>query len=124
VSPEIDVDALSVELDPGDQLLLCSDGLTGVLEDDEIARELATRVDPDQTLKRLIDAANEGGGPDNITAVLLRYGDDPARRCGRGRRRRGRERRGHRPFRRSGPRGRGRAAAPGADRHPDRLPRR
>ncbi|WP_052664912.1 Stp1/IreP family PP2C-type Ser/Thr phosphatase [Nitriliruptor alkaliphilus] len=77
VSPEVDVDALSLELDPGDQLLLCSDGLTGVVEDDAIARMLAARDDPDETLKRLIDAANAGGGPDNVTAVLLRYGEAP-----------------------------------------------
>lgn len=75
VSEDIDVDALSVELDPGDQLLLCSDGLTGVLEDDQIAAMLAERDDLDATLDRLIAAANDGGGPDNITAVLLRYGD-------------------------------------------------
>ncbi|MEX0835802.1 MAG: Stp1/IreP family PP2C-type Ser/Thr phosphatase, partial [Nitriliruptor sp.] len=78
VSPHIEVDALSLELDPGDQLLLCSDGLTGVIDDDEIARQLATRDDPDETLQRLVDAANAGGGPDNITAVLLRYGTPTA----------------------------------------------
>jgi PPM family protein phosphatase len=77
VSPDIEVDVLSLELDPGDQLLLCSDGLTGVVEDDEIARELATGDDPDETLKRLVDAANAGGGPDNVTAVLVRYGELP-----------------------------------------------
>ncbi len=75
VSEDIDVDALSLELDPGDQLLLCSDGLTGVVDDDRIARELASRDDAERTLKRLVDAANAGGGPDNITVVLLRYGD-------------------------------------------------
>jgi PPM family protein phosphatase len=75
VSPEIDVDALSIELDPGDQLLLCSDGLTGVLEDEAIARELRAGHETEATLTRLIEAANEGGGPDNVTAVLLRYGD-------------------------------------------------
>jgi PPM family protein phosphatase len=78
VSPDIDVDALSVELDPGDQLLLCSDGLTGVVEDDQIARMLAAWDDPDETLARLIEAANDGGGPDNVTAVLLRFGEVPA----------------------------------------------
>lgn len=77
VSPEIDVDALSLELDPGDQVLLCSDGLTGVVSDDDIARELRAWDDPEETLKRLIEAANAGGGPDNVTAVLLRYGGGP-----------------------------------------------
>jgi serine/threonine protein phosphatase PrpC len=77
VSPEIDVDALSLELDPGDQVLLCSDGLTGVVDDADIARELRAWDDPDETLRRLIEAANAGGGPDNVTAVLLRYGGGP-----------------------------------------------
>jgi PPM family protein phosphatase len=77
VSRDIEVDTISLELDPGDQLLLCSDGLTGVISDDEIASELAKGDDADATLQRLVEAANRGGGPDNITAVLLRYGDHP-----------------------------------------------
>jgi PPM family protein phosphatase len=77
VSRDIDVDTISLELDPGDQLLLCSDGLTGVISDDDIASELAKGDDADATLERLVEMANRGGGPDNITAVLLRYGDHP-----------------------------------------------
>jgi PPM family protein phosphatase len=74
VSREIEVDTVSLELDPGDQLLLCSDGLTGVISDDDIAAELSQGDDADAVLARLVEAANRGGGPDNITAVLLRYG--------------------------------------------------
>jgi PPM family protein phosphatase len=75
VSRDIEVDAVSIELEPGDQILLCSDGLTGVVEDEVIAAELLRADDPDETLRRLIAAANQGGGPDNITAVLVRYGE-------------------------------------------------
>jgi PPM family protein phosphatase len=76
VSWDVDVDSMSLELQAGDQLLLCSDGLTGVVEDEVIARTLEETEDPDEAVSALIDRANEAGGPDNITVLLLRY-DDP-----------------------------------------------
>ena len=76
VSREVEVDSMSLELVAGDQLLLCSDGLTGVVSDQEIAQTLQSIGDPDETVQRLIDLANGAGGPDNITVLLLRY-DDP-----------------------------------------------
>ncbi len=78
VSDDVDVDSMSLELQPGDQLLLCSDGLTGVVEDEAIARTLMEVEDPDQAVGDLIDLANEAGGPDNITVLLLRYEDPDA----------------------------------------------
>lgn len=78
VSPEVEVDSMSLDLEPGDQLLLCSDGLTGVIDDEEIARRLAAREDPETTVHGLIARANEAGGPDNITVLLLRYEDPDA----------------------------------------------
>jgi protein phosphatase len=59
------------ELVRGDNLLLCSDGLSDVVEDDEIA-VLALQRDPRAAVGRLVDAANKGGGPDNISALLVR----------------------------------------------------
>ena len=76
VSREVDVDSMTLDLDPGDQVLLCSDGLTGVVDDQEIAQELSAGRDAQETLQRLIEAANEAGGPDNITAILLRVTSD------------------------------------------------
>jgi PPM family protein phosphatase len=58
-----------LELRPGDQVLLCSDGLTEAVPDDRIAELLAG--DGADTCKALIDAANAAGGPDNITVVLV-----------------------------------------------------
>ncbi len=78
VSPEVDVDAMTLELQPGDQLLMCSDGLTGVVEDRVIAELLDTTADPDEAVSRLVELANQAGGPDNITVVLLRYEDPNA----------------------------------------------
>jgi protein phosphatase len=78
VSWDVDVDSMSLELQAGDQLLLCSDGLTGVVEDEVIARTLEQIDDPDEAVGALIDRANEAGGPDNITVLLLRYEDPDA----------------------------------------------
>ncbi len=76
---EVDVMAQPLELMPGDQILLCSDGLTGPVSEALIAEILQTESDGNIACQRLIDAANAGGGPDNITCVLLRVeGEGPA----------------------------------------------
>lgn len=68
-----------VPLTTGDQVLLCSDGLTGPVEEDELTRLLTRHDDGEAAVRALIDAANAGGGPDNITVVLLRVLDDSER---------------------------------------------
>jgi len=67
--PEID----TVELSPmaGERFLLCSDGLSGVVAHDAIAAILGAKENLDAICARLIAAANEGGGPDNITVLVL-----------------------------------------------------
>jgi PPM family protein phosphatase len=68
--PEIDV--VQVKPSPGDRYLLCSDGLFGVVGDDQIAQILGDRsASLDEICGRLIDAANDAGGPDNITALII-----------------------------------------------------
>jgi protein phosphatase len=64
-----------LELAEGDQVLLCSDGLTEVVDDERIAEVLAGQADGDGACRALIAAANDAGGPDNVTVVLLRVGD-------------------------------------------------
>jgi serine/threonine protein phosphatase PrpC len=70
------VDVFSFETQPGDGFLLCSDGLSGPLSEEEILSVLEATIKSNITLeqatKRLIDAANTNGGDDNITAVLVR----------------------------------------------------
>lgn len=56
----------------GDTYMLCSDGLTGMLKDDQIQHVLMTEKDLDRAVDRLITAANEEGGVDNISVVLAR----------------------------------------------------
>jgi protein phosphatase len=60
-------------LTPGDQVLLCSDGLSGPLNDTGIADILAGSASVREQVEQLVTGAKEAGGPDNITAVLLRY---------------------------------------------------
>ncbi len=55
----------------GDRLLLCSDGLSGVVMPDRIEGILAAAEPLDATCQALIDAANAAGGPDNITVAML-----------------------------------------------------
>jgi protein phosphatase len=73
LDPRIPVDAPDpIDLQPGDQVLLCSDGLTEAVRDPQITEILSTNPDGNAACTALIDAANNAGGPDNITVVLLR----------------------------------------------------
>lgn len=70
VGPEVAVDAFDVHLEPGDRLLLCSDGLNGMVTDDEIAGLLG-EGDPEEAVWSLIEAANTAGGHDNVTVLVV-----------------------------------------------------
>jgi PPM family protein phosphatase len=75
LDPRVPVDTPDpLELQDGDQVLLCSDGLTEPVDDDQIAQLLSAEPDGNAACQALIDAANAAGGPDNITVVLLRVG--------------------------------------------------
>jgi PPM family protein phosphatase len=71
-SVRLDVVVTRTPMRPGDVVLLCSDGLSGVVDDDVIATILRAQEDLDAACDALIAAANEAGGPDNITVVVLR----------------------------------------------------
>lgn len=64
-----------VDLDPGDTFLLCSDGLHDVVNDDEIHGILASTPDEQEAVGKLVELANQRGGPDNISVVLVRILD-------------------------------------------------
>ncbi|WP_436758181.1 Stp1/IreP family PP2C-type Ser/Thr phosphatase [Streptosporangium sp. V21-05] len=69
-SGEVDPDLSLREAQIGDRYLLCSDGLSGVVSAETLHHTLSTIEDPDGVVRTLIDLANRGGGPDNITCVL------------------------------------------------------
>lgn len=73
VDRSVEVETLPpLEMLPGDQILICSDGLTGPVKEEEITSILCQLSDGAEACQALIDAANAAGGPDNITVVLLR----------------------------------------------------
>lgn len=73
---EIEVDAEEHTLFPRDLLLLCSDGLTRMVTEPEIAGTLQAETDPARAAEKLVALANERGGPDNITVVIVRLDKD------------------------------------------------
>ncbi|WP_457636747.1 Stp1/IreP family PP2C-type Ser/Thr phosphatase [Oceanithermus sp.] len=68
--PEARVDLIGLKVQPGDRFLLCSDGLSGVLEDSAL-QEILEELPPAESVKKLINLANEWGGPDNISAIVV-----------------------------------------------------
>ncbi len=71
IDPQVEVDEYPLELQPGDRVLLCSDGLTSMVRPEEIANILGRERDPKRAAQLLVDAANAAGGEDNITAVIV-----------------------------------------------------
>lgn len=76
--PKIKVDLTHQEIRRGDLLVLCSDGLSGQVKKEEIAREVASG-DLGAATEKLVAMANERGGPDNITVVIARFDGDGVR---------------------------------------------
>jgi serine/threonine protein phosphatase PrpC len=74
--PDVDVDVFCIPAEPGDLFMICSDGLTAMVTDDAILEILEDRRDDlDRSARSLVDAANRGGGEDNITVVLFEIVD-------------------------------------------------
>jgi protein phosphatase len=81
--PDVDVDTFVVDTRPGDVFVICSDGLTDMLGDEEIGSVLAERTsDLDEAAKELVRRANKAGGDDNITVVAFEITDEPPREDG------------------------------------------
>ena len=77
--PDVDIDGFSIEAEDGDVFLICSDGLSDMVEDEEILEVVHEhRGDLEKAVKALVAAANRGGGEDNITAVAFRISTDAA----------------------------------------------
>jgi protein phosphatase len=77
--PDVDVDGFAIEAEDGDVFLICSDGLSDMVADEEILEVLhQNRDDLDKAVKALVAAANKGGGEDNITAVAFRISSEAA----------------------------------------------
>ena len=73
IDPKVDVDACLVNVAPGDTFLLCSDGLSGPVPQSDLVDILLESPNVDDAARRLVSRANELGGPDNVTAVVVRW---------------------------------------------------
>ena len=71
--PETRVDVVELEIKPGDRVMLCSDGLSGMVTDAQMQDILQRTPELDKACGQLIDLANAAGGNDNVTCVLARY---------------------------------------------------
>jgi serine/threonine protein phosphatase PrpC len=76
--PEVEVDLQTVPAQPGDVFLICSDGLTTMLGDEQIGKLLARATSMQAAVRALVDEANRAGGRDNITVIAFRVGDPTA----------------------------------------------
>lgn len=68
---DVDVDFFEVELYPQDYILMCSDGLTNMVEDEDIRRIVQSQRDVAERVEKLVETANNHGGQDNITVVVI-----------------------------------------------------
>jgi protein phosphatase len=73
----VDVPDAAIPLEPGDTLLICTDGLHGLVSEPELA-DAATRSEPRQACRQLVQMARDRGGPDNITLQIVRVDGAPA----------------------------------------------
>jgi PPM family protein phosphatase len=76
--PEVEVDLQTVPAQPGDVFLICSDGLTTMLGDEQIGKLLARATSMQTAVRALVDEANRAGGRDNISVIAFRLGDPTA----------------------------------------------
>lgn len=81
VTRELAVDFFEVKLRPEDMILLCSDGLTNMVEDEEIKEIVLEQKNIVEKAEKLINTANENGGKDNITVVLIEPFSDEVKEC-------------------------------------------
>jgi protein phosphatase len=70
---DVQVELHRVHLEAGDRLLLCSDGLTGMVSEEEINQIIWAEANPEASCRRLLGRANEAGGKDNITAIVTHF---------------------------------------------------
>ena len=69
--PEVEVDLAEVPVQPGDYILLGTDGLTRMVDDARMAEAIVTLREPQRICDHLVDVANRNGGPDNITVIVV-----------------------------------------------------
>lgn len=81
VADEVKIDIFERQLDPGEYIVLCSDGLTNMVEDEVILRILHGTCSLSDKAEQLIELANKNGGKDNITVIIIEPNLDEVTEC-------------------------------------------
>jgi serine/threonine protein phosphatase PrpC len=81
VDEDVQIDQATIEARPGDRIVLCSDGLTGMVGEERILEILSQHDDPQAASDALVDAANEAGGVDNVTVVVIDVIDEAGKQA-------------------------------------------
>ena len=72
---------ISFELQPGNKILMCSDGLTNMVEESAIRQIIESNESVEERAKRLVEAANDHGGKDNIAVILIEPDTNEVKEC-------------------------------------------
>jgi serine/threonine protein phosphatase PrpC len=83
IGEDVKVDQMAIDVRDGDRFLLCTDGLTGMVKEDPLKSILLSTPDPQEAVRKLIEAANAAGGVDNVTAVVLDISTDAPQVAGK-----------------------------------------
>ena len=75
-TPNVDIDFFDYKVEPGGMILMCSDGLSNMVEDEEIRRILRRTISIEEKARVLVETANENGGKDNIAVILVQPDSD------------------------------------------------
>ena len=78
VQPSVELERTALPLKPDDSVLICSDGLSRMVPDKKIVPIVREAETPEEGVRKLIGAANDAGGIDNVTAVLVKFGELPS----------------------------------------------
>lgn len=81
VASELSADFFETELKPGDTVLMCTDGLTNMIDDEDIKKIVLGQRDIVEKAEKLVNTANANGGKDNITVVLIEPFSDEVKEC-------------------------------------------
>ena len=77
IDPDLEVDVFELDIEDGDRFVVCSDGLVDEADDDAIEMAIRTSARPDDLAQSLVQLANDNGGRDNVTVVVVDFTDGP-----------------------------------------------
>ena len=80
-APEVNIDFFDVELEEGNKILMCSDGLSNMVRDDVMQEILQASENIEESAEKMVQQANENGGKDNISVIIIEPFTDEVKKC-------------------------------------------